>query len=212
MAGEIIDKPTIVNMALVDLGHPPAYSTDDETTLGGTVDRAWQLCVDHCAGLHDWTDFRRTTRLAPHSATPENGWTYGFDLPGDRLGPPLKVLRSAGACEDPLRDYALEGGSLYANEPAVWARCKVYRDPKYWDGAWRAAFVKALASYLAVPLQQDFEARAEYWRVAFGSPSERGVGGMFGRLIAQDRAASPVASPMHRQDPLTLAHGGGSLW
>jgi len=63
---------------------------------------------------------------------------------------------------------------------------------------------------LAVPLLQDLELAAEKWAQAFGTRSEGGSGGLFGRLIAQDRAAAPLGSNILANDPLTAGRFSGS--
>lgn len=202
--GQTIDKPTLVNRALAEIGQPPKYSTDGETAFGQVVELVWPRVIDKCFGLHDWSFCRRTLKLARHAAKPANGWTYGFDLPGDRIGPPLKVLRSADE-RDVLRHYDIEAGALYAHEKDLWARCKVALSPEAWDAGFRDAFVTALAAELAVPMTQDIELRNDLRREAFGTPSEGMAGGKFGRIIAQDLAGQPVGSPLLRDDPLTSA-------
>ncbi|WP_062222207.1 hypothetical protein [Aureimonas sp. D3] len=200
-----IDKATIINRALIQLGQAPSFSLDDESFANGAIDAVWPDVVDICFGLHDWTFARRTSRLTRLAAKPDNGWTYGFELPGDRLGAPLLVLRAVVQSEAVLRTYTIEGGTLFAHEPAVWARCKVEVDPVAWEPNFRTAFTTALASRLAVPMQQDEGLAAELWAAAFGTPAQGGTGGAFGRLVAQDRAAAPVSSPLLRSDPLTDA-------
>jgi hypothetical protein len=87
----------------------------------------------------------------------------------------------------------------------IWARCKLLVDPSEWDISFQAAFVVALASMLAVPMQQDENLAAELSSMAFGTPAQGGAGGMFGRLISQDRTSAPISSPLLRNDPLTDA-------
>lgn len=200
-----IDKATIVNRALTKLGQAPTFSLDDESFTSGHIDAVWPDVVAHCFSLHDWSFCRRTARLTRLAAAPENGWAYGFELPGDRIGEPLKVLSAAGHSEAVLRDFTLEEGNLYANEPNVWARCKVAVAPAIWDTGFTAAFVLALAAALAIPLQSDPDLASQFFQEAFGTPSQGGSGGMFGRLIAQNRAGAPMASPFTRGDPLTDA-------
>ncbi|MEK1929090.1 MAG: hypothetical protein AAAC47_04780, partial [Pararhizobium sp.] len=184
---QTIDKATVVNMSLITrLGVPGNYSVDGETDLGGTVDVVWPLAVAQCFSLHDWNFCRRTTKLTRHATAPDNGWQYGFDLPGNKVGDPLKVLRQAGNNEDPLRDFTIEGFSLFANEPEVWARCKVNVDPQYWDDGFMVGFVIVLGAYLAVPVLQNEKMRDDSLAEAFGTPSQGGGGGYFGRLLAQN--------------------------
>jgi len=202
-----ISKATLVNQALIDLGQSPSFSIDDATNLGGIVDTVWPGVVDETFGLHDWTFCRRTMKLNRHADQPKSGWSYAFDLPGNKVGDPLAILidprRNAV-----LRDYYLEGNEVHCDAEEIWARCRVAVDPRYWDPTFRAAFRKALASELAVPLLQDIDLKIELRREAFGTPSEGGTGGKFGRLIAQNLAASPIGAPMWQNDPLTTARWG----
>ncbi|MDG4894621.1 hypothetical protein P9272_13670 [Mesorhizobium sp. WSM4976] len=194
MAEAEITKAMIVNWALVELGLAPNFSIDDDTPLGARVEIFWPRTMARAFGLHDWIFCRQTFLLTRQQATPINGWTYGFDLPGGIIGPPLK-LTSDPRCEVPLRDFAIEGKTVFTNEQAAYARCKVYLEPTDWPPQFTDAFAVLLAAYLAVPLTQDTELAANKEAAAIGTPSQGGAGGMFGRLIAQDRAASPVASP-----------------
>lgn len=203
MAEAEIDKAMIVNWALVELGLAPNFSIDPQTKLGALVDIFWPRALARSFGLHDWTFCRRTTQLARQAATPNNGWTYGFDLPGDILGPPLKLTFDA-ACEMPLRDFTIEGTTVFAHDPIVFARCKVALDPAAWPPQFADGFATLLSSYLAIPLTQDPELKADKEAAAIGTPSTGGAGGIFGRLMAQDRAAAPVGSPA-----VTNMLGGG---
>ncbi len=210
MANAEITRATIVNWALLELGDRANFSISDTSGLGGKVDLVWPRCEAECFGLHDWSFCRFTKKLVRQAATPENGWAYGFDLPAGMIGPVLKVLDNARD-ERPLRDFALEGGSLYADCPEIWARVKLALDPRYWDVNFASAFATALAGMLAIPIMQDEKLAGDLHAKAF-TGNQMNPGGKFGRLIAQDRAGSPLASPLYAIDPLTQAHGGSSNW
>jgi hypothetical protein len=203
-----LDKAMIVNWALAEIGQASNFSIDEDTPRGAQVAIFWPRTIGHCFGLHDWTFCRRTSQLSRQEATPDTGYAYGFDLPGDRIGPPQKLLPDPRS-EQPLRHYRIDGQTLSADEPAVYAVCKVPVDVSIWDWQWASAFATALAGYLAVPLLQDLDLAAEKFGQAFGTRSEGGTGGMFGRLIAQDRASSPVGSNMLANDPLTAGRFSG---
>ena len=202
-----ITRAMIVNWALIDLGHPASFTDDANDQLGGIVDLVWPRVVERTFGLHDWTFCRRTTKLVRLDETPQTGWKHAFTLPGDRIGDPLKLLPDPRR-EAPLRDFQIEGDEVHANVAEIWARCRVNVDPRYWDPAFRAAFVTALASALAVPLMQDEDTAATLHAKAFGSPSQGGAGGEFWRLIAQNLASSPVGSPLTGYNVLVDARWG----
>ena len=196
---------TLANRALSRLGQAPTFSLDSADKRAAKIHMAWRDCLDRCFALHDWSWARRTTRLPRRAECPANGWAYGFDLPGDRIGDPLKVMHCPTGPHSPLRDFDIEGGVLYANVPDVWVRLRVEVDPAFWDPGFRSAFVVAFAAFLAVPLQQDADLEAQLFATAFGTSAQGQAGGLFGRLISQNRAGSPVGSPLLRGDPLTDA-------
>jgi hypothetical protein len=200
-----IDKATIINMALTEpLGVGPVFSIDDDSDLAEMIEHVWPQVVDRTFGMHDWTWAQLTRRNNRRAEEPENGWRYGFDLPGGRIGNPLKYL-SDPKQRMPIRDFALEGGVFYCDLPDTWSRCKFYVDPDIWPPEWRGGFIIALGAYLAVPVWQDKDMRDELLVEAFGTASREGTGGLFGRLMAQDKASAPIGSPLAAEEPLSNA-------
>lgn len=205
MPNSELTKAVIVNWSLAELGQQANYTLDAATRLGATVDIFWPRAEAICIGLHDWTWFRRTNRLTRQAATPETGYLHGFDLPGDRIGEPQLILRDPRS-KDPVRDFRIEGDTLYADETEIYTVCKVSRPVEAWDAQFASGFAIVLASLLAVPLLQDMDLAKEKKADALGTRSEGMTGGYFGRLIAQNRAAHPVGRPILDGDPLSVAH------
>lgn len=208
MAEAEITKPTIVNWALSEIGLAPKFSIDDQTKLGATVDIYWPRAVARCFGVHDWTFCRRTYLLTRQAATPVTGFRYGFDLPGDRIGLPMKYSEDPRSTR-PVRNFRIEGTTVFVDVPTLYAVCKVPVDPVAWPPQFMDAFAKCLASYLCVPLLQDIELAGAKEKEAFGNAQEGGAGGMFGRLIAQERAGEPQGDNLLRDDPLTAGRFSG---
>lgn len=208
-----IDRAKIINEALTDIGIGPMFSIDDGSELSEQIEATWGRVVDQIFGMHDWSFARKTFKNTRLEATPENGWRYAFDLPGNRIGNPLKIMDMAGHSPRPLRSFTIEEGKLFANCDQTWSLCKVLVDPDYWDPSFRSAFIVALGGYLAVPAWGDQDLRNDKLVEAFGTPSLQGTGGLFGRLMAQDKASSPIGEPLLNDDPLTAVHnsGGGPM-
>lgn len=204
-----IDKATIINMALTDIGAGPMFSTDDDSDLAAVIELQWQAVIDRTFGMAPWSFCRKTYRNTRHAETPENGWRYCFDLPGSRIGNPLKILDQAGQSPRPLKHFTYEEGKLFCNATDTWSLCKVETDPDYWPPDWRGAFIVALGAYLAMPVWQDKELRDGMLVEAFGTASREGTGGLFGRLMAQDRASEPVADMGAEENPLLNARAIG---
>lgn len=201
---EIRDKVHVVNRALVKLGEAPSYLADDDTAIGQAVQLVWPGVEARFLALHDWSFARKTSKPETKAPPHNNGWTYGFVLPGDRVGDPLAVLTDV-AHEAYLRDFMIEQGVLYTNIDPVWVRYRVMADPEYWDDGFREVFAIALAGALAVPVRQDDDLAAQYERQAFGDPREGGAGGLVARLVALNKAAQPSGRRFMDHDPLTAA-------
>ena len=199
-------KVHVVNGALVQhLGLPASYTIDAETELGGTVDLVWPAIAARVVTTYDFPDCRKLFKPTQLAGTPDNGWTYGFAMPGERIGAPLAVLDQAGASERKLRDFLLEGGNIYTNITPIWVRCRVLLDPQYWDQGFAMCFRAALAGGLASALLSDADLAAQLTQDAFGKASENFSGGLFGKLIAVSKGAEQPGRGFMDNDSLTSA-------
>lgn len=209
-----IDRATIINWALTDIGAGPMFSVDDDSDQAEQIENVWQAVVDFTFGLHDWSWCRKTFKNRRLTEKPENGFAYAFELPGGRIGNPLRYWDQPRA-RTPIRDFELEAGLFFCDYAETWSLCKTYVDPDYWPTDWRAAFKIALGGALAVPVWQDKDLRADLFQEAFGSASMQLTGGMFGRLMAQDKASNPIGDNQSLDNPLTNARyesGAGLSW
>lgn len=204
------DEATIINQALTDIGAGPMFSIDDDSELAEIIAHVWQPVVDRTFGMAQlgWSFARKTYRNNRNAAMPENGYRYAFDLPGGRIGNPVKVWDNPRR-RTVVRDFTIEEGKLFCDCADTWSLCKVYVAPEYWPPEWRSAFVLALGAYLSMPVWQDRDMRDDMLAEAFGTPSQGGTGGAFGRLLSQDVASNPVGEPQEFDNPLSNARFGG---
>lgn len=198
-----IDKAMIINWALTEIGAGPMFSTSDQTDLAQNIENTWQRTVEFAFGLDDWNWAQRTVRLVRQADVPENGWRYGFDLPADRVGSALAFLDQAGHSPRALRNFHLEGKTVFVNVPDLWAEIRIIVAVDDWEVGFRAAFTKLLASELAIPVFQDKALKEDLRTICLGQPHEKNTGGLFGRLMGQNKAAEPMgASPLMATTPL----------
>lgn len=193
----------IANNALARIGEGSIASFDEESPLARQVSAIYRDRIDVLFSW-PWNFSRRTYKLQRMDETPDNGWKYAFALPSERLSPPRTVLRDPRQPKNPFRDYAVEGGNLYADIAELWATVSVRVDPSLWPPSFRILATVAAAADLCVPVTHDKDLADQLRGEAYGLPSEGGRGGLMARAIADDIATSPIAAPLSR-DPLTDA-------
>lgn len=190
----------VVDLTLTDIGVGPIFSIDDGSDLSQDVVQAWDLVFDRVFGHHAWSFARKTYKNRRRSDAPDNGWKYGFDLPGGRVGNPILIMDQAGYSPRALKQFTIEAGVLYCERPETWSLCKFEADPSAWPPEFRSAFVVAFGAYLAMPVWGDKDMRDDRMVEAFGTPSKEGGGGLFGRLMAQDLASFPIGEGMRSEN------------
>lgn len=211
-----VDDLTIINDALARIGGPPVFALDEESSLVRQVLAVYEVRRDALLGMWTW-EFAKLTRKL--SAVPKttgngynaqhkwgNGYAYAFALPGDRIGTPRKVLDCPTMPDRPLRQFAIEGGRLYANVEDVWATFTVRAHPQIWSPMFRLAVTTLIAADLCVPVSHDVDLARYFREVGEGGPNEQGRGGLVGRAIAADVSGSPGPSPIQTEDDITTAH------
>ena len=211
MADAQLAKVNLINRALLKLGLPASYTIDAEDPRAAMCDMAWQGVEAKVSSIYSFTYGRKTSEPAAPADATGSGWQFAFDLPAGRIGDPVAVLDDVKS-EHFLRSYKIENGVLYTDVSPVWVTCKYPMDPEVFDAGYAEAFAIALASALAVPMAQD-ETREKDLRVeAFGRPDQNDGGGLFGKLITVNRAATPQGRGFMADDPLTRARFGGGGW
>jgi hypothetical protein len=193
------DQATLTTRALAVLAHGP-LSLEDESDAAETADAIFHMTVDLVFGLHTWSWARKAvalTRVAePRSVAIRK---YAFALPGDRRSGPLSVYTSL----DPLTrdyDFRLQDGYVFAHGETRWADFLFVPPMVDWPPQFQTAFVKAFAAELAVPINELFDYGEKLRNECFGADWQQYQGGLFGRLVALDKAAQPMAAPMHGHD------------
>lgn len=205
------DEATIINEALTDIGVGPMFSIDDDSELAEIVANVWPRVMKRTFGMAPlgWSFSRKTSRNNRNAEQPENGYRYAFDLPGGRIGNPIKLWDNPRR-RTVVRDFAIEEGKVFCDCPDTWSLCRFYVAPEFWPPDWREGYVLVLGAYFAVPVWQDEDMRDRRLQEAFGTPSRDGTGGLFGRLLAQDVASNPVGEPQEMDNPLSNARYSGT--
>lgn len=199
-----IDKLSVINKSLSRMGASPIGALDEATAKARKCVAIYDDLIPACLGLYDWSFNRVAYPLNRLDETPINGWKYAYAMPGNAVGVPVKVLTSQQRPDDPLREFELQGGKLYANRLPLWAIFPVDVNPGLWRPSFRLAVTVGLAGDLCVPIAHDKTLGEILKAEAFGAPELQMRGGLMGIALSQDASSSNKNAPLWR-DPLTEA-------
>lgn len=181
------DRITMLNRALLRIGAEPLVS---EADAGAPAHLAVYDSVLERLGAQPWSFFKSTRQLARLTAAPTHGWSYGYTLPPDRMGPPRAVYAAADN-RQPTQDYDLIGDELHCNLPAVWITYLRLVSYERWPGDFRELFTTALMAELALSVREDRSLHDRLYQKAFGPPGQMGVGGLMAAALDMDSQGIP---------------------
>lgn len=198
---------TVANEACAMVGANPVQSLDVETPTNAAVKAAYGRVLGALLGIHPFSFATSTRQLAQRAgATPLTGYDHVYDLPADRLGPPLRISDTAADPRAFFTAYLLEGDTVHASASPLFARILVAPAPHLWSPLFRAAMTTALAADLALSVKRAKDLHQILFAEAFGSPIQNYRGGQLGAAIAADSFATPsIPNPAVQADPLTGA-------
>jgi hypothetical protein len=178
---------SICSDALILLGAKPISSFNDGTDEANTSDRLYPNVRDMTLSMYPWSFAYKKLKLSRLLGTPINEWRYMYQMPGDRLGNPRAVFRSASVNARPFKEWEILGDRLYTNEEVIIIdypyQTEEFAMPQY--------FVQLLkymmAWHLSYPITEQ-ETKTQYWQaVAIGS----GRGGFFRQAANIDGHGQP---------------------
>jgi hypothetical protein len=205
----------VMNNALAHIAGGQIMAEDEDTELAEKVVPVYYSRLRAVFGMHEWSFAGKTYKLDAIAPTAENdydatarrfnnGWHYAFALPGSRIGDPRKVLRDPRNHRDPLREFLIESGWLYADRDQAWAVVTVLADPITWSPLFALGIERITAADICVPVTHDAKLAEAIRTIAEGSQQEQGRGGLIGRAMATDAAKARTPTALAR-DPLTDA-------
>lgn len=202
----------IVNAACARIGAEPIQSFDDETDIAQAALLQYEETVDFNLSLSTFSSWAMEVRpLSRNSgATPLSGWTYVYDIPGPRLGPPVWLSDDITDPDRRTVRFTLVGNQVHADDETLHAFVKFRPDPERWPPAFRAATIAALAARFAISFASDRALAQQLQEEAYGTPSENHRGGKMRAAISEDSFATPPRKANWNNNPLERAWRGGS--
>jgi len=186
-----ITKYTIANRALLKIRSQTLETFEDETLQSNIVNQIYESFIQNLLECSDWKFATKKQQISKSTSTPINQWSYIYTLPADFLKL-IAVWDSSSTYILSTRDFKLfEKNTLYSNTDGLWIDY-IYRiDESYWPYYFIEFVISALASELAIPISGDSNLAQLYALQAYGSPSENGQGGLFGKASFQDARQNP---------------------
>jgi len=187
----------IANMALASFGSAPIQSFDDSTPAGAAVALLYPLVMNGLLAEYPWNFCRQTVQLQQLAVADLTdgmnvaGWANAFELPGNMLGPPIKVSANNRYPDAPELRYEIEATTLYTNQAAVWVLGQFYVDESAWPPYFLPAAVACLAAEIVMPITGNASIRQQLQADAWGSPAEQRMGGKLGAARRVDARGQP---------------------
>lgn len=195
----------IIDDALVMIGAQPLQV---ETVRGADRRiREYRAVVTGLLTGYPWWFSVRVRKLNKIVGEKPAQWLYRFALPADMLGGPRAAYdRAPGnpfhawelvASEEPDRP-----GELHSDAEEVWLRYAADVAPQFWTGYFRVLVLAALKAQFALSVREDGVLAERLRKEAFGTPEERGAGGVAAQARAQDAQSKPSQSLTLGNNPL----------
>jgi hypothetical protein len=182
----------IVNSACAEIGADPLQDLDEDTIGGQAAALVYANVVDFNLGIEPFEfkfEIRQLSQIA--DASPLSGYTYLFNIPGPRSGPPRWLSDDLTDPERVYNRFRLIRGQVHADDSPLYASVPFRPDPMDWEPAFRKATVTALAAHLATALASDLKTRDRLLLQAYGTPQEQNRGGEMRNAIQNNAQATP---------------------
>jgi len=168
---------SICSDALLLLGAAPISSFNEGTDEANVCDRLYSDIKNTTLQVYPWSFSFKKVALARTTATPVNEWTYEYQLPSDRLGPPRAVFNSSQAGARPITSWEIYGDKILTDQTTVVIDYQT-TIPESAMPTWFIQLLKyQMVWHLAEPIT-DQVSKTDYWKnIAVGSPAENGRGG-----------------------------------
>lgn len=184
---------SICSDALQMLGAKPISSFTEGTDEANVADSLYQDIKKQALLVYPWSFVYKKIALAQLLTGPTTEYTYAYQLPGDRIGPPRSVTVSATPGSGTIRNYRIFGDQLLTNETSIYIDypydVQEYEMPVYFIQLMKYM----MAWHLAIPITDQID-KATYWQgIAIGSASENNRGGYMRTATSIDGQGQPIS-------------------
>jgi len=203
----------MASRALARLGEPAITSFEDDSDTAEKVAQLYEPTILGLFARHHWHFAKAKLQLQEDGAAEiVNEWTRGFLMPAletDRVAGPHQVFPSAQRGAAVTFDYEVSDRWILTDHSVIVIEYTKRKAESTWPGYFINLAVEALACVFALPVTENQSKEAFHRAVAYGSPSEKGEGGLFGMAIADDTKSNPTRSLIDDVDIMTSVRFGG---
>lgn len=206
-------KEDVASQALARLGEPAISSFEEDSETAEKVNQLYEPTVLQLLSSYNWKFATRRKALSEDAAAePINEWRRAFllpDLKTDRVGQPLSVFASTAVSAPQVFDYEREGRWILTNYETCVIEY-IWRVPEsQWPGYFHTLAIEALAAVLALPVTETATKEEFHRAVAYGTPGQKGQGGLFAVATEADTTGQPTESLLDDFDMIAAARFGG---
>lgn len=195
----------LVNAALRLLGEAGLTSFGEGSELAESCNQIYSPTVLALQASYPWRHTLSKRRLSRLAEPPLNEWNCAHALPSDCMV--LRALFPSARARVTIDSYELFDGRVFSDAIDLWADIQRDTDPASWPPGFHKLAVHALASDLAVAVTGSTSLADYHRRIAFGTPTEAGDGGLVRQVRRMDAQQQP---PQQVTDwPLLAARLGG---
>lgn len=182
----------IVNAACAMFGDDAPLSFDADLGNGQSASVLYESVVEFNIGIYLFSFSRQIFPLSvDDAASPLSGYSHVFDLPPERIEPPIYVTDDPTDPDRRYDRYVLIGDQVHAADNPLYAMCR-YRPPVHrWSPTFRKATITSLASHLCLAMAHDKALSDQFRTQAYGTPSQDFRGGEMGAAIKADAFSTP---------------------
>lgn len=195
----------LINTALGRIGALPIPSLAAPGPSGEQIPNIWHGVHRDILGKYPWHCTRSYKSMTRSPDTPLRGWNYKYDLPADKLGPPLAYYESPGTFDRPFSAFELADDTVLTNATRLYCFYQHVPPVHYWPTYLAEVVQLALMAEFASAVRENWDLRKLLRRECFGEEQYQGEGGQFGVAMNYDARANPSPVIDGGRNPLTSA-------
>lgn len=180
----------ICNAVAVALGAGVIQSLEDDTDLSRIFANSYDLVKHSVMSRYAWRFLTDRRRLSRDGVNPVQGFKYQFIIPGDALqGFPHAVYLYQDQ-KIGTNEFTVNKSRVQTDYPDIWAELIINRSEDTWPAWFQELIFAALAARVGKAVTDQQNVTDYYHALAFGTPSDGGIGGLMGDAMTLDSQGS----------------------